>query len=48
LIDRLKRDDEEAYKLKQATVDLDTPAEVAPDAPRAGVAYRKRRCVSVP
>jgi hypothetical protein len=45
LIDRLKRDDEEAYSLKQSALDFDTPAEVPADEPRSGVAYRRQRGV---
>jgi len=47
LIDKLKSDDEQAYALKQAAVDFETPAQVPVDQPRAGVRYRKRRGVQV-
>ena len=49
LVDRLKADAESHHAKVAATLDLDTPAEGAPETPlRAGQAYRKRRGVLVP
>jgi hypothetical protein len=48
LHERLKLDAEKVHELKKLTLDFDTAAEVAPDAPRAGVRHRNCRGVQVP
>ena len=48
LVDRLKQDDAERRARADAVLDLDTVANVPPDAPRLGICYRRRRGVQVP